>query len=290
MKSSRKLTAKKYKDDQKVKITTRHANVVEQIKIEDQEPEEQVQKSQIDEFLENVEPLSSIPNSKHRGYMANCLMKCLHILHSPIWALNRKIDKDHVRLLYDAFEKDVKIGQQICFFDMIHITDNVGSDEVKVIEGQHRIQALEEIRRKYPIYECKFPTILWNVSDDNDMMHLLHIVNNRKHFELEDNINYEIPDCCSTLSEHFQSNIWGEFRPFMSKTVFIQKIRNKMDDIRQRYATVEDFCLKLLQINEDIGKLPKYKRGGGTKSTNEKAEEIGFFLGLDKNMDWLELS
>jgi hypothetical protein len=34
--------------------------------------------------------------------------------------------------------------------------------------------------------------------------------------------------------------------------------------------------------------LPKYKRGGGTKSTNEKAEEIGFFLGLDKNMSWLE--
>ena len=291
MKSSRKLSAKKYKDDQKVKNTSRQTPIVEQIKIVDVEPqEEQIKKNQIDEFLENVEPLSSIPNSKHRGYMAFCSLKCLHILHSPIWALNRKIDRDHVRLLFDAYEKDAKIGQQICFFDMIHITYNVGSDEVKVIEGQHRIQALEEIRRKYPAYECKFPAVLWNVSDDNDMMHLLHIVNNRKHFELESNISYEISDIVSTLSDHFQTNIWGEFRPFISKPVFIEKLKQKIDHIRQEYDSVEDYVGKLIQINEEIGKLPKYKRGGGTKSTNEKAEEIGFFLGLDKNMGWLELS
>lgn len=141
--------------------------------------------------------------------MSLCSLKCLHILHSPIWALNRKIDRDHVRLLFEAYEKDVKIGQQICFFDMIHITYNVVSDEIKVIEGQHRIQALEEILRKYPDYECKFPAVLWNISDDNDMMHLLHIVNNRKHFELEENISYEISDIVSTLSDHFQTNIWG---------------------------------------------------------------------------------
>jgi len=290
MKASRKLSAKKYKDDQKIKNTTTQAQIVQQLEIEDQGQEEQIKKTQIDEFLENVEPLSSIPNSKHKGYMAFCSLKCLHILHSPIWALNRKIDREHVRLLFEAYEKDAKIGQQICFFDMIHITYNVVSDEVKVIEGQHRIQALEEIRRKYPAYECKFPAVLWNVSDDNDMMHLLHIVNNRKHFELESNISYEISDIVSTLSDHFQTNIWGEFRPFISKTVFIEKLKQKIDHIRQEYDSVEDYVTKLIQINEDIGKLPKYKRGGGTKSTNEKAEEIGFFLGLDKNMGWLELS
>ena len=288
MKSSRKLTVKKYKDDQKVKNTSSQTQIVQELKIEDVElPDEQVKKTQIDDFLENVEPLSSIPNSKHRGYMAFCSLRCLHILHSPFWALNRKIDKSHVLLLFDAYEKDVKNSQQICFFDMIHITYNVHSDEVKVIEGQHRIQALEEIRRKYPAYDCKFPSVLWNVSDDNDMMHLLHIVNNRKHFELENNINYEISDCCSTLTDHFQTNIWGEFRPFLNKQVFIEKLKQKIDNIRQEYASVEDYCSKLIQINEDIGKLPKYKRGGGTKSTNDKAEEIGFFLGLDKEMKWL---
>ena len=144
MKASKRLTSKKYKDDQKVKNTTSHAHIVEQIKIEDVEPqEEQVKKTQIDEFLENVEPLSSIPNSKHRGYMANCSLNCLHILHSPIWALNRKIDRDHVRLLFDAYEKDVKNSQQICFFDMIHITYNICSDEVKVIEGSKIISQNE---------------------------------------------------------------------------------------------------------------------------------------------------
>ena len=119
------------------------------------------------------------------------------------------------------------------------------------------------------------------------MMHLLHIVNNRKHFELEANISYEISDIISTLSDHFQTNIWGEFRPFMSKSVFIEKLKQKIDNIHQEYDSVEYYVSKLIQINEDIGKLPKYKRGGGTKSTNDKAEEIGFFLGLDKEMKWL---
>ena len=66
MKSSRRLNAKKYKDDQKVKNSTMQNHDIQQIKIEDQEPEEQVKKTQIDDFLENIEPLSSIPNSKHR--------------------------------------------------------------------------------------------------------------------------------------------------------------------------------------------------------------------------------
>ena len=144
MKASRKLSAKKYKDDQKVKNTTTQALIVQQLEIEDVEPqEEQIKKTQIDEFLENIEPLSSIPNSKHKGYMALCFLKCLPILHSPIWALNRKIDRDHVRLLFDAYEKDAKIGQQICFFDMIHITYNIVSDEVKVIEGSKIISLCE---------------------------------------------------------------------------------------------------------------------------------------------------
>ncbi len=70
MKASRRLTAKKYKDDQNVKNAIIQTPIVQQLKIEDVEPhEEQVQKTQIDEFLENVEPLSSIPNSKHRGYI-----------------------------------------------------------------------------------------------------------------------------------------------------------------------------------------------------------------------------
>ena len=55
MKSSRKLTVKKYKDDQKVKNTSSQTQIVQELKIEDVElPDEQVKKTQIDDFLENV--------------------------------------------------------------------------------------------------------------------------------------------------------------------------------------------------------------------------------------------
>lgn len=147
MKASRNLYQKKYKEDKKVKNISSQDQLLTPAKTieetEEPESEERKPKTQIDNFFDNVEPLSSFPNPKHKGYIANCSVKCLHILHSPIWALNRKIDSVHVRLLFDAFEKDVKIGQQICFFDMIHITYNIQSDEVKVIEGSKIISLCE---------------------------------------------------------------------------------------------------------------------------------------------------
>ena len=90
---------KKYKEDQKVINISSKDHDISQTKFEEIEPEENVKKSQIDDFFEHVEPLSNFPNSKHKGYMANCSMKCLHILHSPIWALNRKIDKEQIKTL-----------------------------------------------------------------------------------------------------------------------------------------------------------------------------------------------
>lgn len=51
MKASRKLTAKKYKDDQKVKNTTKQSHIVEQLKIEDVESqEEQIKKLKLTNF------------------------------------------------------------------------------------------------------------------------------------------------------------------------------------------------------------------------------------------------
>ena len=46
---------------------------------------------------------------------------------------------------------------------------------------------------------------------------------------------------------------------------------------------------KIVKINNDLRILPRQERGGNlTIKIHEKAEEIDFFLGFDKKLDWID--
>ena len=209
--------------------------------------------------------------------------------------MNRKIDEKHVAHLFEAYEADIKSGNEPSFFDPIHIAFNRKRDIIKVIEGQHRVQALEEIIRRYPSMHFEFPIILWLVEDDNDMMHLLHIVNNRKTFNLDTNVSYLLSDIITAFSERFryitdenEVEIFGNTRPYIDKAVFVRKLKAQLDNeqLIQKYPSVDTLIQKFEEINCEIKDTPKYKRGGGSKITHDRAEKYNFFLGLDKEMEW----
>ena len=188
MRNTRKLIEKKYLSDKLVQ--NREAKPPQDPPPQPMPPDSEREhieppKKQYAFFIDNLKRISPFPNKRHRGYYALCASTAFGTLHSPIWELNRKIDEKHVAHLFEAYEADIKSGNEPSFFDPIHIACNQRRDTIKVIEGQHRVQALEEIIRRYPSTHFEFPIILWLVEDDNDMMHLLHIVNNRKTFNLD---------------------------------------------------------------------------------------------------------
>jgi hypothetical protein len=78
----------------------------------------------------------------------------------------------------------------------------------------------------------------------------------------------------------------GERRPRISKELFIDKIRNNDDCYK---LSAEEIIGKIVKINNDLRILPRQERGGNlTIKIHEKAEEIDFFLGIDKKLDWID--
>ena len=298
MRNTKKLIEKKYLSDKLVQ--NREAKPSHEKQSYSSMPPEterehiELPQKQYSFFIDNLKRISPFPNKRHRGYYALCASTAFGTLHSPIWELNRKIDKKHVAHLFEAYEVDIKSGNEPSFFDPIHIACNQSLDTIKVIEGQHRVQALEEIIRRYPDTHFEFPIIVWLVEDDNDMMHLLHIVNNRKTFNLDANVSYLLSDIITAFSERFryydendvEIEIFGNTRPHIDKSNFIQKLKTHLDTLNRKYPSVEALIQKFYEINQEIKDMPRYKRGGGSKITHDRAEKYNFFLGLDKEMEW----
>jgi hypothetical protein len=91
---------------------------------------------------------------------------------------------------------------------------------------------------------------------------------------------------CNMMEEKWNKDIWGERRPRISKELFIDKIRNNDDCYK---LSAEEILCKIIKINNDLRKLPRQERGGNlTIKIHEKAEEIDFFLGIDKKLDWID--
>jgi hypothetical protein len=67
-----KKKRRKHPESSQQKNTSSEVHDISQTKFEEIEPEEQVKKSQIDEFFDYVEQLSNFPNSKHNGYIVIC--------------------------------------------------------------------------------------------------------------------------------------------------------------------------------------------------------------------------
>ena len=298
MRNTKKLIEKKYLSDKLVQ--NREAKPSHEKQSYSSTPPEterehiELPQKQYSFFIDNLKRISPFPNKRHRGYYALCASTAFGTLHSPIWELNRKIDKKHVAHLFEAYESDIKSGNEPSFFDPIHIACNQSLDTIKVIEGQHRVQALEEIIRRYPDTHFEFPIIVWLVEDDNDMMHLLHIVNNRKTFNLDANVSYLLSDIITAFSERFryydendvEIEIFGNTRPHIDKSNFIQKLKIHLETLNRKYPSVEALIQKFYEINQEIKDMPRYKRGGGSKITHDRAEKYNFFLGLDKEMEW----
>ena len=298
MRNTRKLIEKKYLSDKLVQ--NREAKLPQEKPIQPSTPPDtereniELPQNQYKFFIDNLKKISPFPNKRHRGYYALCASTAFGTLHSPIWELNRKIDEKHVAHLFEAYEADIKSGNEPSFFDPIHIAFNQKRDIIKVIEGQHRVQALEEIIRRYPSTHFEFPIILWLVEDDNDMMHLLHIVNNRKTFNLDTNVSYLLSDIITAFSERFryfdendvEIEIFGNTRPHIDKSNLIQKLKERLDTLNRKYPSVEALIQRFYETNQEIKDTPRYKRGGGSKITHDRAEKYNFFLGLDKEMEW----
>ena len=206
------------------------------------------------------------------------------------WELQRTIDYDKASGIANEMIRYYKKNKEFLFTDPIHI-GQIKNEELEnnnkyyIIDGQHRLEAIIAIYKcnKYPIQ--KVPCIIWSVKNDDEIDELFDKINNRIYMDSTKLMKNKLIITCNMMEEKWNKDIWGERRPRISKELFIDKIRNNDDCYK---LSAEEITAKIVKINNDLRILPRQERGGNlTIKIHEKAEEIDFFLGIDKKLDWI---
>jgi len=207
------------------------------------------------------------------------------------WELQRTIDYDKASGIANEMIRYYKKNKEFLFTDPIHI-GQIRNEELEnnnkyyIIDGQHRLEAIIAIYKcnKYPIQ--KVPCIIWSVKNDEEIDELFDKINNRIYMDSTKLMKNKLILTCNMMEEKWNKDIWGERRPRISKELFIDKIRNNDDCYK---LSAEEIIAKIIKINNDLRILPRQERGGNlTIKIHEKAEEVDFFLGIDKKLDWID--
>jgi hypothetical protein len=207
------------------------------------------------------------------------------------WELQRTINYDKASCIANEMIRYYKKNKEFLFTDPIHIAqirneNSENNNKYYIIDGQHRLEAIIAIYKcnKYPIQ--KVPCIIWIVLDDNEIDELFDKINNRIFMDSTKLMKNKLIILCNLMEEKWNKDIWGERRPKINKELFIDKIRINDDCYK---LSVEDIIEKISKINNELRILPRQERGGNlTIKLHEKAEDIDFFLGIDKKLQWID--
>lgn len=237
-------------------------------------------------FPDFIDENSIRPYTKNAEYL---LFNWNGIKYLDRWELQRKIDLSHATELAKSMRSDWKKHKQFIFYDPIHIgiKKNDNQNKYYILDGQHRLEAYLYFYEKntYPIQQI--PAILWTAYNDDHFIELFNKINTRISIDKLKLVQYKILEILELIEKKYGTKIWGSKRPYINKDNFVSNLRNH-DQIHK--LSSEQIYKQLIEINKNLRLLPRYKRT--KKSINStvhiNAESIDFFLGLDKDMEWIK--
>ena len=203
------------------------------------------------------------------------------------WELNRKIDSNHCKKIYKEMIKDFDKKGEFIFYEPIHLA--IKSDNIfYVIDGQHRLVACNKIykKNKYPIQQI--PCIIWFPNDEEEFIEIFDKINSRTLLDKTKLFNYKINDIITWMDKNYGKSecIWGKLRPKINKDLFVEKMRQ--NDIIHKLET-EEIIKKINNYNIKLRGMPRNKRYVKTlnDSVHNHVETIDFYLGYDKELEWV---
>ena len=261
-------------------------------KIEEKEEEEVKQEPVVNELLKHN--VGAIPwtNTVHRGRLYMLRHTFLDVIGNTRWEMNRPLDEEHIQALFLSFEELVENKEgNLSFYEPINIAYVIEGNYIRVIDGQHRMEAIKGIRLKYRDYEFYVPVLVWNVKTELDMMNLLHLINHKKAFDMN-LIRYDEAELISEMESKFRvrrfKSIFGKRRPHLDKDKFLEKIEGKFESWRLRYGEIENVIRRIDEMNQFVKNNIRVSWGNST-FVRQRAEEMGFYLALDREMGWVDM-
>lgn len=204
------------------------------------------------------------------------------------WELNRKINLEHVKKIYKEMVKDYERLNEFIFYEPVHLA--IKTDSIfYVIDGQHRLLACAKLykKNKYPIQQI--PCILWFPKTEKEFIEIFDKINSRTPLDKTKLFQYKINEIIEWIDKTWGGTecLWGKTRPKINKELFVEKMRES-DSVHK--LDTNEIIDKINEINSKIRGLKRNKRceNKTTDSVHNRAESLNFFLGYDKEFNWIE--
>jgi hypothetical protein len=265
----------------------KHNNSDEEDDDEEEEDEDDKPYEPLKKYIKNN---TIVPISKNK-YFCMLSMGSHHTITN--WDLQRSISQEKVQQIVKDLEEHYNKYGEYEFTDPIHIGHKINEENIHdkekftphyIIDGQHRLEAYKILYNTKNYKIDYFPCYVHEVTSEEEFLTIFDKVNNRLVFDRTKLLQFKLFELEKLLDKHFKK-IWGSNRPYVDKKKLFEKLR--LRDYCQKSEAKEIFD-KLLIINKKIKCLPRSKRCKTTSTCHEKAENIDLFLGLDKDMKWID--
>lgn len=215
------------------------------------------------------------------------------------WSLNRPVDNSFIENIVEFQEEFYRKNKRYNFIDPIHLSKDENNNYF-LIDGQHRACAYQKLYHKND--RPRIPVIIHSVKDENEKMEIFKIINNRAFMKL-DELNIEKLDGLKKRmnnywvaihqerkkrnpNEYNFKTVFGNIRPYINENKFCKMIRETNTFKEKSIDKIMDI---LIDINNNIKNMNKTKRGKGISSqTHDKCDCFSFYLGCDKDMNWMK--
>jgi hypothetical protein len=215
------------------------------------------------------------------------------------WSFNRQVDKKRVECIFLSMEKNYLEKGSLPSSGIITACLD-GSNYIRIIDGQHRCEAYKLFTQKHNL-NFSFPVDIYKYENDNKMLEVFNIINNIKLVEpdfLNIQIQEKVQEIAEKINKKFKTKVIKDRnkktntqvrRPYLDKPNFVQNLIKKKGNLLLNTDT-EYIVKTILEINNGIGNLDRKYRADKYIDSNIhlNSEKMGFYLGLDKKLSWIE--
>lgn len=207
------------------------------------------------------------------------------LVELPRWTYQRCIDPGHVNSLLS----DLSLSKHfIGTFKALR--DSEGS--LKLMDGQHRMAACREMMKLDPRWNMDVMLEVYDTDsfDSGDSFKMFEKANNVKNVDSKD-----FPlKVAATIIKRCKNKWPGMLvRPREGKRVNRPRLdtrtlyRRLKDHLPDKRIGLEELWKEITQANSRLG-LCSHKTFGCSHNTLKKARSAGFYLGLQKDLEWLD--
>lgn len=218
-----------------------------------------------------------------------------------IWTKQRILEERHINDIVEYQSRYYKAKKTFNFIGLFYIC-GVKNRDYRIIDGQHRLSAINYLAKMYPEYT--FNVIVWviDVNTEEDRIECFQNINLARSISFTDFLLDDESQIINKTAEHF----YNKYRNFFSDTQLLHPKRPNMKLDTFKNELLHEEVVDKLHIGkaeELIGYIEKYNLFLGSqspdnfpkknKSNNDKLFALAtkkgkLYLGMYPNFEWIE--